>query len=58
MGIDAEPALVVRGFGFPGFAGLKLEPGSIHRMATPPGYNENTFETFHFPDGNAPSRAC
>ncbi|HEY4944289.1 MAG TPA: NAD(P)-binding protein [Rhizomicrobium sp.] len=54
VGIDAEPALDCWGFGFPGFKGLKLEPGSIHRMGnTAAGYNENSFATFHFPDGNA-----
>jgi spermidine dehydrogenase len=54
VGIDAEPALDCWGFGFPGFAGLKLEPGSIKRMGnTAAGYNENTSDTFHFPDGNA-----
>ncbi len=54
VGIDAEPALDCWGFGLPGFAGLKLDPGSIKRMGnTAAGYNENTFETFHFPDGNA-----
>ncbi len=54
VGIDAEPALDCWGFGFPGFAGLKLDPGSTARMGnTAAGYNENTFETFHFPDGNA-----
>jgi spermidine dehydrogenase len=54
VGIDAEPALDCWGFGLPGFDGLKLEPGAIKRMGnTAAGYCENTFETFHFPDGNA-----
>ncbi len=54
VGIDAEPALDCWGFGFPGFAGLNLAPGAIKRMGnTAAGYCENTFETFHFPDGNA-----
>lgn len=54
VGIDAEPALDCWGFGLPGFNGLKLEPGAIKRMGnTAAGYCENTFETFHFPDGNA-----
>lgn len=54
VGIDAEPALDCWGFGLPGFAGLKLAPGSTRRMGnTAQGYNENTFDTFHFPDGNA-----
>jgi spermidine dehydrogenase len=54
VGIDAEPALDCWGFGLPGFKGLKLAPGSTKRMGnTAAGYNENTFDTFHFPDGNA-----
>ena len=54
VGIDAEPALDCWGFGLPGFSGLKLDPRSIKRMGnTAAGYNENSFETFHFPDGNA-----
>ncbi len=54
VGIDAEPALDCWGFGLPGFKGLNLADGSIHRMSnTAAGYNENTFQTFHFPDGNA-----
>jgi spermidine dehydrogenase len=54
-GIDAEPALDCWGFGFPGFQGLKLAPGSIARMGnTAAGYQDNQGQTtFHFPDGNA-----
>jgi spermidine dehydrogenase len=54
-GIDAVSALDCWGLGFPGFDGLRLEPGTTPRMgftprgeATPqPPYH------FHFPDGNA-----
>jgi spermidine dehydrogenase len=54
-GIDAEPALDCWGFGYPGFKGLKLAPGSIARMGnTAAGYQDNPdLATFHFPDGNA-----
>jgi len=54
-GIDAEPALDCWGFGLPGFKGLDLVPGSIHRMGyTAAGYEDNPdLPTFHFPDGNA-----
>jgi spermidine dehydrogenase len=54
-GIDAEPALDCWGFGYPGFKGLKLAPGSIERMGnTAAGYQDNPdLPTFHFPDGNA-----
>jgi spermidine dehydrogenase len=54
-GIDAEPALDCWGFGYPGFAGLKLAPGSTNRMGnTAAGYQDYQDKpTFHFPDGNA-----
>jgi spermidine dehydrogenase len=54
-GIDAEPALDCWGFGYPGFKGLKLAPGSVRRMGyTAAGYEDNPeLPTFHFPDGNA-----
>ncbi|HXL99629.1 MAG TPA: FAD/NAD(P)-binding protein [Rhizomicrobium sp.] len=54
-GIDAEPALDCWGFGYPGFKGLKLAPGSTNRMGnTAAGYQDNPdLPTFHFPDGNA-----
>jgi spermidine dehydrogenase len=54
-GIDAEPALDCWGFGFPGFQGLKLAPGSVARMGnTAAGYQDfQDKPTFHFPDGNA-----
>lgn len=56
-GIDAVSALDCWGMGYPGFAGLKLEPGgpSLKRMGyTPAGYSTvgGSYE-FHFPDGNA-----
>ncbi|MBU6442311.1 MAG: FAD-dependent oxidoreductase [Alphaproteobacteria bacterium] len=55
VGIDAEPALDCWGFGYPGFKGLKLKPGSTARMGnTAAGYQDNPgLPTFHFPDGNA-----
>ena len=56
-GIDAVPALDCWGLGYPGFAGLALEPGgpSLKRMGyTPAGYSTTGgSESFHFPDGNA-----
>lgn len=56
-GIDAVSALDCWGIGYPGFAGLKLQPGgpSLRRMGyTPAGYSTgNGSQTFHFPDGNA-----
>ncbi len=54
VGIDAEPALDCWGFGYPGFKGLKLDPGPIERMGyTAAGYCTGGSPTFHFPDGNA-----
>jgi spermidine dehydrogenase len=54
VGIDAEPALDCWGFGFPGFRGLNLEPGSAPRMGnTASGYVDGGSDVFHFPDGNA-----
>ncbi len=56
-GIDAVSALDCWGIGFPGFAGLKLQPGGPmqKRMGyTPAGYSTTGgSEYFHFPDGNA-----
>src|SRR5579864_6448210 len=50
VGIDAVSALDVWAFKFPGFDGLKLEPGSAPHT----GYADNGGSyTFHFPDGNA-----
>jgi spermidine dehydrogenase len=55
VGIDAVSALDCWAMDFPGFKGLKLEPGSIPRM----GYSSAGFadtggsKTLHFPDGNA-----
>jgi spermidine dehydrogenase len=54
VGIDAVPALDVWAFGFPGFQGLNLEPGSASHMGyTAAGYADGGSYTFHFPDGNA-----
>jgi spermidine dehydrogenase len=54
VGIDAVSALDVWAFDFPGFQGLKLEPGSAPHMGyTAAGYAEGGSYTFHFPDGNA-----
>jgi spermidine dehydrogenase len=55
VGIDAVSALDVWAFKFPGFDGLKLEPGSApHTGYTANGYaDKGGSYTFHFPDGNA-----
>ena len=54
VGIDAVSALDVWAFGFPGFAGLHLAPGSAPHMGyTAAGYADGGSYTFHFPDGNA-----
>ena len=55
VGIDAVSALDCWGVDFPGFKGMKLEPGSIPRMGfTPAGFADTGgSKTFHFPDGNA-----
>jgi spermidine dehydrogenase len=54
VGIDAVSALDVWAFGFPGFQGLHLEPGSAPHMGyTAAGYADGSSYTFHFPDGNA-----
>jgi spermidine dehydrogenase len=54
VGIDVVSALDVWAFGFPGFTGLKLEPGSAPHMGyTASGYADGGSDTFHFPDGNA-----
>jgi spermidine dehydrogenase len=55
VGIDAVSALDVWAFGFPGFAGLDLQPGSApHTGYTASGYADNGGSyRFHFPDGNA-----
>ncbi len=56
-GIDAVSALDCWGLNYPGFSGLKLEPGgpSLKRMGyTPAGFSTTGGSvTFHFPDGNA-----
>jgi spermidine dehydrogenase len=54
VGIDAVSAQDAWGLGFPGFKGLKLEPGpgkGMNRDAIPNEEAEQYF--FHFPDGNA-----
>jgi spermidine dehydrogenase len=54
VGIDAVSALDVWAFGFPGFQGLNLKPGSAPHMGyTAAGYADGASYTFHFPDGNA-----
>jgi spermidine dehydrogenase len=54
VGIDAVAALDVWAFGFPGFQGLNLAPGSSPHMGyTAAGYADGGSYTFHFPDGNA-----
>ena len=55
VGIDAVSALDVWALDFPGFQGMKLEPGVIPQMGyTPSGYAATGgSETLHFPDGNA-----
>ena len=54
VGIDAVPALDAWGFGYPGFADLKLKRGRAPRMGyTGGGYADGGSYTFHFPDGNA-----
>lgn len=54
VGIDAVSAQDAWGLGFPGFAGLKLDPApgkGMNRDAIPNAEAEKYF--FHFPDGNA-----
>ena len=54
VGADAVSALDVWAFDFPGFQGLKLEPGPAPHMGyTAAGYADGGSYTFHFPDGNA-----
>ena len=55
IGIDALSALDVWALRFPGFQGMKLEPGIIPQMGyTPSGYaSTGGSQTLHFPDGNA-----
>ena len=54
VGADAVSALDVWAFGFPGFQGLKLEPGPAPHMGyTAAGYAHGGSYVFHFPDGNA-----
>jgi len=54
VGIDAVSAQDAWGLGFPGFAGMKLDPTpgkGMNRDAIPNAEAEKYF--FHFPDGNA-----
>jgi spermidine dehydrogenase len=54
VGIDAVAAQDAWGLGYPGFAGLTLDPApgkGMNRDAIPNGEAEKYF--FHFPDGNA-----
>jgi spermidine dehydrogenase len=54
VGIEAVPALDLWGLGFPGFQGLKLDPGNypgISLTAIP--HEDEEPYIFHFPDGNA-----
>ncbi len=55
VGADAVSALDSWGIDLPGFAGLRLEPGSIPGMGfTPAGYADTGGSPrLHFPDGNA-----
>ncbi len=54
VGADAVSALDVWTFGFPGFQGLGLLPGSAPHMGnTAAGYADGGSYVFHFPDGNA-----
>jgi spermidine dehydrogenase len=55
VGIDAVSALDVWSFDYPGFQGLKLEPGAAPHMGnTAAGYAATGGSyKFHFPDGNA-----
>jgi spermidine dehydrogenase len=55
VGGDAVSALDAWGIGLPGFAGLRLAPGSIPGMGfTPAGYADTGGSLrLHFPDGNA-----
>ena len=57
VGADAVSALDVWAFDFPGFQGLKLEPGSAPHMGyTAAGYADGGSYTFHFP--TAMPRSC
>jgi spermidine dehydrogenase len=55
VGIDAVSALDLWGYGFPGFQGMNLSPGTTPRMSpTAAGYHETGGSVqLHFPDGNA-----
>jgi spermidine dehydrogenase len=55
VGIDAVPALDLWAIGYPGFEGLKLEPGPAAGMSRTAVLDQDDPEPyiFHFPDGNA-----
>jgi spermidine dehydrogenase len=55
VGIDAVPALDLWALGYPGFEGLKLEPGPAPGMSRTAVLDQDDSEPyiFHFPDGNA-----
>jgi spermidine dehydrogenase len=54
VGIDAISALDGWGLGFPGFDGLRLEPGAVRGMNRDAVRSEEAEDYFfHYPDGNA-----
>ena len=54
VGIDAVSGLDAWGLGFPGFDGLKLEPGNVRGMNRDAMRGDDPEEYFfHYPDGNA-----
>ena len=54
VGIDAVSALDGWGLGFPGFDGLKLEPGNVRGMNRDAMRSDDAEDYFfHYPDGNA-----
>ena len=53
MGIDGVPALDCWGLGYPGFQGMKLEPGDAPGLSATAKPKEEEPYIFHFPDGNA-----
>jgi spermidine dehydrogenase len=55
VGVEAVSALDAWGLEYPGFAGLKLDPGGVQGMNRDaiPRPKDAPEEFFHFPDGNA-----
>jgi spermidine dehydrogenase len=55
VGIDAVPALDLWAIGYPGFEGLRLDPGPAPGMSRTAVLDQDDPEPyiFHFPDGNA-----